>query len=109
MTSDYDQRQYEQMLLILRSYQAGQLGLGRAIADLEALQSCLQVAQDAWKKSFQSEWGVLEDVYASMLDKGLDELPLDLQNLVNIAVTQLQGLVTDEVNKGREWSEATKR
>jgi len=83
------------MLHVLRSYEAGQLGLGRAVADLEALLSCLEGEYEIWKKSFRRQWAVLEHVYASMLDKGLDVVPSDLQALIDAAVAALQRLATE--------------
>ena len=96
--SDYDQRQYSMMLRLLKAFDTRSVGLGKLIVDLEALLGCLQDTEKAWKNSFYRQWGMLEDVYADALDKGLEQLPPDSENLIEDDIQNLRRLVQERID-----------
>ena len=93
MPTEHNERQYRKMLEVLQRYEAGEGGLHRTIADLEALLLSLETPEETWKKSFYREWAVLEDLHASLLDEGLEKLPPDLNATVEQAVVAMRGLI----------------
>lgn len=89
----YDQRQYQLMAELLDNLERRTIGLKKAIPDLEGLLWSLKDVKKPWKDSFYKQWAVLEDVYASALDKGFKELPEDYQKLTDDAIRNMKGLV----------------
>lgn len=101
MPAEHDERQYRKMLEVLRRYEAGEGGLHRTIADLEALLLSLDTPEQTWKKSFYREWAVLEDLYASLLDEGLEKLPPNLDAMVEQAIVVMRELVAQVYEEPR--------
>jgi hypothetical protein len=66
---DREQRQYLLMQQRIAAFRAGQLSLGRVIADLEGLLSALEQATEEWKDRFREQCNVLEIAYAVTLDR----------------------------------------
>jgi hypothetical protein len=91
--SDYDKRQYGLMLEQIKQFEAKQIDLKHLIAGLESLLCVLEQADKKWKDTFQSEWGVLEEVYADALDKGYKSLPTTHEKLIEKAVHNLKAMV----------------
>ncbi len=73
-TSDYDQRQYKQMLSALDAYERQEIALHMLVNKLEALLGVLQDTPVEWRDSFVSDWGVLEIAYAMGLERGTDQI-----------------------------------
>lgn len=96
---EYNLRQLRLMLGFIHEYQQESLTLRDLIRKLEALGDSLQKPSEPWLKMFQSAWGKLEDVYASMLDEGRTELDeVDLR-LIDEGVSQLLSLIQHEIEK----------
>jgi hypothetical protein len=91
--SDYDNRQYGLMLEQLNQFESKRIDLKHLITGLESLLGVLEKVDPKWKSAFQSKWGVLEEVYADMLDRGHKELPGLHQDLVAKAVRDLKAMV----------------
>lgn len=91
---DYNQRQLSLMQRRLEQYQAGAIKLSQLINDLESLNSVLRNPAEEWLSEFEPAWGVLEDVYASMLAEGRLTLNEDVEvPLIEKAVSRLSSLV----------------
>lgn len=97
--NDYDLRQYRQTLRALHNYQGGSMNLTTLIQNLDALYQCLREAPQLWKRSFESEWGTLEDVYAIMLDKGEVNLDDIGRKLVDESINKLESIVNSQLEK----------
>lgn len=91
--SDYDKRQYTLMLEQLTQFESKQIDLKHLINGLESLLCLLEEADADWKATFQSRWGVLEEVYADILDRGYKNLPDSHQKLIEKSVHDLKEMV----------------
>ncbi len=91
--SEYDQRQYKLLKSRIVQFREGEIGLPRLISDLDALLCALQSPDEAWKSSFQKSWGLLEEVFATALDRGKQELGPEDRKLVDQAVDQMSKLL----------------
>ena len=89
---DREGRQYVLMSERVRQFRAGEIGIGRAIADLEGLLNALQHAPDHWLDSFTEEWSVLEIAYAVALDS-LESLPRATDHDIAEALLRLDQLI----------------
>ena len=99
-TSEYDVRQYNLMLRMIQEYQNGSIEIGNLTQGLDELRSALENASESWQQEFNSGWGVVEDVYAVMLDRGDFRLNDSEKELVNKAVEKLKNLIANQVEKG---------
>ena len=99
--SDYDKRQYALMLEQLTQFESKQIDLKHLISGLESLLCLLEQADSDWKAAFQSRWGVLEEVYADMLDRRYKNLPDSHQELVENSVRDLKAMVESALQTNR--------
>ena len=97
--TDYDKRQYALMLECLSQFELKRIDLKHLIIGLESLLCLLEEADAIWKATYQSRWGVLEEVYADMLDRGYRDLPASHQELVNQSVRDLKAMVESALKK----------
>jgi hypothetical protein len=91
--NDYDKRQCASMLEQLTQFESKQIDLKHLISGLESLLGLLEEVDANWKATFQSRWGVLEEVYADMLDRGYKNLPDSHQKLVEKSVHDLKATI----------------
>ena len=91
--SEYDNRQYGLMLEQIKQFESKRIDLKHLISGLESLLCALEEADKKWKDTFQSVWGVLEEVYADVLDKGHSHLPDTHQKLVEKAARNLKTMI----------------
>jgi hypothetical protein len=99
--SDYDNRQYALMLEQLNQFESKRIDLQHLISGLESLLCLLEETDAVWKSTFQSRWGVLEEVYADMLDRKYKSLPASHQKLVEKSVRDLKAMV-EASQRGQE-------
>lgn len=99
--SDYDNRQYALMLEQLNQFESKRIDLKHLISGLESLLCLLEKADAAWKSTFQSRWGILEEVYADKLDRSHRDLPASHQKLVEKSVSELKAMVEAVLDKDR--------
>ncbi len=95
-SSAYDQRQYRQMLHMIDAYERDQIGLATLTSNLEALLECLEHPSEDWPQAFQSEWSVLEQVYASTDDQLTSQLNRQDKNILNKAIVELRKLILSQ-------------
>ena len=96
---EYNLRQLRLMLGFIHEYQEGAQTLRALIDDLEALSNCLQNPEKSWIERFQSEWGVLEDIYAVMRYEKRTQLT-DVENrLIEEAIIKLNFFVQSEIKR----------
>lgn len=100
--SEYDQRQYKRMSVLLAEFDGSVFGLRKIIADLEALVGCLQDADKAWKQTVWNRIGALEQVNAVMLDQGRETMNETDRAIVDNAIKELVGLVDEVKVEGSE-------
>lgn len=76
-------------------------GVGRLVSTLESLVALLERPDESWRRRFDEEWGMLEEVLAVTLDRGTS---LDQQGkrLVGEAIAGLQRLVEDALGGDEE-------
>jgi hypothetical protein len=89
----YDQRQYKLMAESLDLYLARKISLGTLIARLEGLVDVLEEPDPNWRRAFLRKMGVLEDVYAAMLDRQAEQLDVEGERLVAEATRALSELI----------------
>ena len=96
--SEYNQRQFHQMLLTLDDYEKSYTDLGSLIFRLEALLGYLEQPESEWIGKFSHFVAILEEVYASTLyhaeqTKTKPILDQNSINLINQAVVHLKTLI----------------
>jgi hypothetical protein len=96
--SDYNQRQYCQMLERLTAFEQGRLPLNTLVNDLEGLLNALQGVQPVWRQTFLHHWGKLEDERAFVLFKGLNALDAETSQRARAAVSQLKLVVLEKID-----------
>lgn len=91
----YNRRQYDLMLRSIDLFEGGSTTFPLLVANLESLLDALKQLALSWIENFQSRWGTLEDVYASMLDEGRSDLN-DLEHeLVIRALADLKSMISE--------------
>ena len=91
-----ERRQLQLMIRVISDFRQGTIPISRAINDLEALGSELQLAPPTWHDDFVESWSGLEIAYAVALDR-LTPIPDatdpaiadDLHDLQRLVATQL--------------------
>jgi hypothetical protein len=66
-----------------------EIGLATLIADLDFLIESFESVAPGWKQSLRRQWGILEEVYAVALDRGIAPLDLESEALVDRALRGL--------------------
>ncbi|MDH5641410.1 MAG: hypothetical protein OEY28_08965 [Nitrospira sp.] len=102
MNADYDRRQYQRMLDLVLAYQKGAIGLAALVDNLDALRRALNSPSRVWLEQFEHLWGVLEDVYAVMLDNKETELRGVNSKLVNQSLNDLPALIQSAIDSLHE-------
>ena len=59
----YTQREYEQILYLLQTYEQGQLTFSGFISDLEELLNVWEKVTEGWDDPFLSKWATVETIY----------------------------------------------
>jgi hypothetical protein len=96
----FDERQYALMEEHVCRYQAGDGDLASLIAGLDALFNTLEGADDGWKREFQRKWGILEEVYATALDRVERGLSQDVATV--ISDPEISALINTTIRSVRE-------
>lgn len=94
--SEYNQRQFRQMLHSLKDYEGGHITLGPLISRLEGLLGCLEQPDVNWVNEFTHYWGMLEEVYADAMcraEQGRTKPVIAHGDLIQKAISQLKALV----------------
>jgi hypothetical protein len=94
---DYDARQFNLMIETLNAYEKKAINLGHLVSSLDGLQNALEGVNSQWKNAFLKQWGVLEDVYAAILDKNLKEPPDEYKHLIEEAIQKIRRLIAERV------------
>ena len=99
MTESSSTREREQFLIgllasALDSYERGDAGLARLVADVEgAIEALFDVADSAWVEQLRSAWSGLEIVYALALDEGRSTLTGEERGDVDETIAELRALL----------------
>lgn len=99
--SERDCRQLELMKERLFLYERDEIQLRTLIADLDFLIEAFESVDPAWRESLRKEWSILEEVNAVALDRGVTELDLESERLVDGAVHGLFELVAAAQEEAR--------
>jgi hypothetical protein len=67
-------------------YERDEIQLRTLIADLDFLIEAFESVDQAWRESLRKEWSILEEVNAIALDRGVTDLDLESERLVDRAV-----------------------
>lgn len=89
-----DQQLIKQMIHSIDAFETEDSDLAKLVSNLEKLFESLAHVSDEWRAEFLSKWGVLEDVFASALDKGVSELGDEDTQLINEALGSLRVLIS---------------
>lgn len=81
------------MLRVIDTYEQGEIGLATLTSSLEALLRCLEDPPEYWVQSFESEWSVLEQVYATASDQKITKLDMQSRGFVSEAILGLRKLI----------------
>lgn len=84
-----------QMRRCLSRTPEGTEALGRLVNELETLLCQLETSDESWRRRFQSSWAVLEEVFASALDRKAMLLDEDGAELIGSAMAQLVSLLDE--------------
>lgn len=93
-----DLGQYLRMLDLISAYREGTIGLPTLVDNLDALRNALMSPPKPWLEQFEHLWGVLEDVYAVMLDNKETRLSNIHQRLVEQSLNDLFPLIQREID-----------
>lgn len=91
--NDYNYRQYVQMLKALQVNKLDIDTLGHVTGSLEALLALLENPDKEWTEQFQSEWGVLEQVYSYNMVEGKKSLNEQETEWVTHSLENLKQLI----------------
>jgi hypothetical protein len=86
------------MLKGLEDFQSGRIYIDRLIMDLQGLWNALESSDAAWKQSFLSLWGHLEDARAAALFRGARNLNEEEANVVDKAIPRLKLMVLEKID-----------
>ena len=81
------------MLAQIQDFKSKRIDLKHLINGFDSLLCALEEVDGGWKPDVQKQWGVLEDVYASALDKNR-ELNSEDWKQIEIAVEKMKQLVS---------------
>jgi hypothetical protein len=102
--SEYDLRQFNLMVNIIREYEDGPRSLqslGRLVSALQALQSALENASGSFDQKFRASWGEIETTYALMLDEERTSPNKVDESLIDDAIVKLKALLSSRMRSGR--------
>jgi hypothetical protein len=90
MVSDSDRRYLEWMRKQIDAYDRSELGLAGLIGDLESLVGQMESLSVDDRQEFVGHWGDLEQVYAVVLDRGMEQLDDVGMKIVNDAIDNIK-------------------
>jgi len=93
MITDYDKRQLRQMAESIQLFENKKLSLSDVVNRLVDLLDAIESIDIDWKKQFKSEWWQLEQVNATILDKGLILLPKEYKDIVEDSISKLKKMI----------------
>jgi len=96
---NYNQRQYERMLMRIDLYRSGQISLPNLIADIEGLISALESVPQEWRNTLLGHWAPLEDAYANALYENRNALNEEERRRISEALNDLERIIK---NRGPE-------
>lgn len=77
MVNDFDRRQLNQMRNLIDLLQKRQVGISKFVSDQWALVEMLQFVDKKWKDDYFSLVNVIENIYATALDRGQQQMDPD--------------------------------
>ncbi len=90
---EYDIRQYDLMLNVIKDYKEGKKSLKQLIDDLDGLLNVLENAEQKWKDEFHNEWWNLEQVYAVNDYRGRNPYSNEDMKIINEAINKLEKMI----------------
>jgi hypothetical protein len=100
----HDQQKLKQMIDSINVFETQDSDLAKLISNLETLFESLEHVSEEWRSAFLSKWGVLEEVYASALDEGINELGDEDTRLITEALDSIRDLISS--NTSESFNEA---
>jgi hypothetical protein len=91
--TEYDERQFARMLERLNAFEEHKISLAAFIADLNGLLCALENPDTEWRNDFQKQWGILEDIHASALDRAIATHPEMHQSFLSDAIGHMRALL----------------
>ena len=91
--NEFDKRQFDIMILKIKSFKEGYLPLSELINDLEALLSVLSFQDKSWNDTFRSYWWELEEVYSFMLEEEKTIFTPEDKKIIDDAVQHLKKMI----------------
>jgi hypothetical protein len=85
-------RHCRMMAEMIDDFENYKITLRRFIDELSGVTSFIEEDRD-WHDRLVSQWGAMEDVYASALDKGMKELPPEYAAQIWQAIDRLKELI----------------
>ena len=95
--ADYDSRQIRRMARQVEAFVDKVITLSELISTLDGLLSALEGVDVEWKREFQKQWGVLEDIYANAQDKSLPTIPQEHLALADKAIAAISRLIAQKL------------
>ena len=81
----------ERVESVIAEYELGATSLGRLVNDLEALIECFDYTRRPESKDLLfKKWGILEDIYADVLDMKLEIIPEGYEKLIKGALSEIR-------------------
>jgi hypothetical protein len=97
--SDRDARQLRQMQSQIELFRLQQIPLKGLADGLEFLLSHVEDAESSWRQALLSRLGVLEDIYATALDKSGGTLGETDRHRISSAVVSISELIGSQLEK----------
>ena len=79
--SEYNKRQFRNMLEQIQQYETHTIDLKHLIKGLKSLLRTLENIDASWKSEFLNQWEVLEQTYAVALDRGREVSAQENKNI----------------------------
>jgi hypothetical protein len=77
----------------IEEFQKDLIGLGSLVRKLDGLINALEMPTSSWKTSILKEWGILEDVYADLLDRGEKTISGAHAEIVSESIQRIRNLI----------------
>jgi hypothetical protein len=95
----YNQRQLLIMQATIEAFRDRKIGIGKLVSDLDALAACLRNADESWKKAFASNWGTLEDIHASLLERKEKKMEGRDAETFATALEEIASIILSKISK----------
>jgi hypothetical protein len=86
------------MIERLNAFEEKAIRLGHLVSDLDGLQRALEGIDTQWRNAFLEQWGVLEEVYADLLDRSLEEIPDQHMQFLERAIKEIRRLIAESLD-----------